>query len=254
MKARIKFTKTGSMKFIGHLDVMRFFQKAMRRAEIDIAYSQGFNRHQLMSFAQPLGVGLTSDGEYLDVELNTADSKEAMMERINAQMNGEIEIVDFLLLEDDARNAMSIVSAADYEIVLKDGYKTMTDFKQKFDQFLTQDNIMIEKKTKKSTAVIDIKPFLYICSFDKETFMKETGRDYSKSVIQEFKSGQAVYLRIATGSVTNIKPDLVMEAFLNYAGEEMVPFSYQYHRFDLLADVEEGNKEAGYVSLGELKR
>ena len=74
MKVRIKFSKNGPIKFIGHLDVMRYFQKAIRRAEIDIAYSKGFSPHQIMSFAQPLGVGVESDGEYVDVELNSAVS------------------------------------------------------------------------------------------------------------------------------------------------------------------------------------
>ena len=54
MKARIKFSKNGPIKFIGHLDVMRFFQKAVKRAGLDIAYSKGFSPHQLMSFAAPL--------------------------------------------------------------------------------------------------------------------------------------------------------------------------------------------------------
>ena len=51
------------MKFIGHLDIMRYFQKAIRRAEIPIAFTSGFSPHMIMSFANPLGVGLTSDGE-----------------------------------------------------------------------------------------------------------------------------------------------------------------------------------------------
>ena len=67
MKARIKFSKVGSMRFIGHLDLMRFFQKAFRRAKIAISYSQGYSPHQLMSFASPLGIGLSSDAEYLDI-------------------------------------------------------------------------------------------------------------------------------------------------------------------------------------------
>lgn len=74
MKIRIKFRKYGVMKFIGHLDMMRYFQKAMRRAEIDIAYSEGFSPHQIMSFAAPLGVGITSDGEYLDIEVHSTRS------------------------------------------------------------------------------------------------------------------------------------------------------------------------------------
>ncbi|MCI6205225.1 MAG: TIGR03936 family radical SAM-associated protein, partial [Lachnospiraceae bacterium] len=63
MKIRIKFRKWGAMKFIGHLDMMRYFQKAVRRANIDICYSEGYSPHQIMSFAAPLGVGITSDGE-----------------------------------------------------------------------------------------------------------------------------------------------------------------------------------------------
>ena len=62
MKIRIKFSKYGNMKFIGHLDVMRYFQKAIRRADVDIRYSGGFSPHQIMSFAAPLGVGITSNG------------------------------------------------------------------------------------------------------------------------------------------------------------------------------------------------
>ena len=76
MKARIKFRKNGVMKFIGHLDIMRYFQKAIRRAEIPIAFTSGYSPHMIMSFANPLGVGLTSDGEYFDIELTEAiDSK-----------------------------------------------------------------------------------------------------------------------------------------------------------------------------------
>ena len=68
MKARIKFRKYGSLRFIGHLDVMRFFQKVMRRADIPIAFSGGYSPHMIMSFANPLGIGLTSDGEYFDID------------------------------------------------------------------------------------------------------------------------------------------------------------------------------------------
>ena len=65
IKVRIKFSKHGVMRFIGHLDIMRYFQKVFRRAEIDIAYSGGFSPHQIMSFAQPLyGCGIELYGEF----------------------------------------------------------------------------------------------------------------------------------------------------------------------------------------------
>ena len=64
MKIRIQFAKYGKMIYIGHLDIMRYFQKALRRADVDLAYTQGYNPHPILSFAAPLGVGITSCGEY----------------------------------------------------------------------------------------------------------------------------------------------------------------------------------------------
>ena len=82
------------MKFIGHLDIMRYFQKAIRRANIPIAFSGGFSPHMIMSFAQPLGVGVTSDGEYFDIELTEAVNSADAVRRMNeaCQIEG-IEIV-----------------------------------------------------------------------------------------------------------------------------------------------------------------
>ena len=95
MKIRIKFRKYGVMKFIGHLDIMRYFQKAIRRAGIDICYSAGFSPHMIMSFASPLGVGLTSDGEYLDIEIGNELSSASAVHRLNAVMAEGVEVLSF---------------------------------------------------------------------------------------------------------------------------------------------------------------
>ena len=110
MKLRIKFAKSGVMRFIGHLDVMRYFQKAIRRAEIDIAYSGGFSPHQIMSFAAPLGVGHTSNGEYLDIEVNSYTSSEDMRNRLNEVMVDGMEILSVTMLDEQAKNAMASVA------------------------------------------------------------------------------------------------------------------------------------------------
>lgn len=86
MKIRIKFAKTGVMKFVGHLDVMRYFQKAIRRAELPIAYSEGFSPHMLLSFASPLGVGISSTGEYFDMVLAEDMKTDEIVKRLNATM------------------------------------------------------------------------------------------------------------------------------------------------------------------------
>ena len=115
MKIRIKFAKEGTMKFIGHLDIMRYFQKAMRRAHIDIAFTEGFSPHMIMSFANPLGVGLTSDGEYFDLELTEPISSKEAVNRLNAQMAEGMEVLSFVQIPDDKKaKGMSIVAGADY--------------------------------------------------------------------------------------------------------------------------------------------
>ena len=87
MKVRVKWTKTGVLKFIGHLDVQRYFQKALMRAELPVSFSKGMSPHQIMSFAAPLGLGMTSEGEYADISFDWSYSSEEMLKRINAVMN-----------------------------------------------------------------------------------------------------------------------------------------------------------------------
>lgn len=112
MKIRIKFAKYGAMKFIGHLDTMRFFQKAIRRADIDVKYSEGFSPHQIMSFAAPLGVGIESYGEYMDIEVLSITSAEKIKQALSQVMVEGVEILDVSVLPDQAKNAMASVAAA----------------------------------------------------------------------------------------------------------------------------------------------
>ena len=161
MKIRVKFKKWGCMKFIGHLDMMRYFQKAVRRADIDIRYSEGYSAHQIMSFAAPLGVGITSDGEYFDIDVNTTESTEKSIQALNAQMVDGVEVTGYVLLPDDAKKAMSLVAAADYVLSFKEGYEspyTIEEWKEAIDKhFFNAPSFVVMKKTKKSEREVDIK-------------------------------------------------------------------------------------------------
>ena len=132
------------MKFIGHLDMVRYFQKVMRRADVDVCYSEGFSPHQKMSFAAPLSVGIISKGEYFDLEVNSTDSSEKMLERLNNQNVEGVEILSYKLLKDSDKKAMSIVAAADYFVY------TNLFSKEMVEKFYNQKEITILKKTKRS--------------------------------------------------------------------------------------------------------
>lgn len=161
MKVRIKFSKKGAVRYIGHLDVMRFFQKAMRRSEIDIAYTTGFSPHQIMTFAAPLGVGLESNGEYMDVVLNSMISSKDVVDRLNEVSCEGIRILSAKVLPEDAKNAMSTVAAAKYTVLFRDGRAPEIDLDKAVKEFLSMDQILISKETKKNTLEIDLKPGIF---------------------------------------------------------------------------------------------
>lgn len=220
MKIRIKFSKLGVMKFIGHLDIMRYFQKAMRRANIPIAYSAGFSPHQIMSFASPLGVGLTSNGEYMDIELTAPISSKEAIYRLNEQMSEGMQILSFLELPDNAKNAMSSVAAADYTVMFRKEKEPSMDWKSKLEEFYKRETIPVTKQTKKNEIEMDLKEFIYSLSVED----------------------QQIHMKVASGSVTNIKPELVMETFAAFAGFTLEPFSLLVHRDELYTNCGENGE------------
>jgi radical SAM-linked protein len=211
MKVRIKFAKYGAMKFIGHLDMMRFFQKAIRRADIDIRYSEGFSPHQIMSFAAPLGVGLESRGEYLDIEVNSMTTTDEMKSALNRTMTEGVEILDVGILPDNAKNAMASVAAASYELRAKEGELGIPDIKKAVAGFFAQETIPYTKETKKSVVELDLKQGIY------EMTVTDTS---------------AIQLLVNASSSGNIKPGMVMEKLCAYAGVEILPAAYQVTRLE----------------------
>lgn len=223
MKVRIKFTKHGPVKFIGHLDIMRYFQKAMRRAGIDIKYSEGFNPHQIMSFAAPLGVGLTSNGEYMDIEVNSMESCKALMDQLNETMVDGISVTECHILDDRAKNAMSLVAAADYTVRFREGKQPQDEeaFFKNFLVFADQEHIFITKKTKKSEREVDLKASIYELRVEDGT----------------------IFIKVSAGSADNLKPELVMEAYDQWRGQSSPDFAFQVQREEVYGNTgDEENK------------
>ncbi|MBD5536977.1 MAG: DUF2344 domain-containing protein [Lachnospiraceae bacterium] len=193
MKIRIKFRKYGNLKYIGHLDVQRFFQKAVRRARIDVAYTTGFSPHQIMSFAAPLGVGLESNGEYMDMELNSFTDCQDIVTRLNQASVEGIEILSAVVLPKEAGNAMASVAAAGYTVRFREGREPEFDWQNRIASFYGRESIPVTKETKKGTAEIDLKQGIF--SMDLR--------------------GDALYMLLDASSAGNIKPQMVIEAFLS---------------------------------------
>ena len=233
MKIRIKFSKQGNMRFIGHLDIMRYFQKAIRRADVDIRYSEGFSPHQIMSFAAPLGVGLTGSGEYLDIEVLSTESSRRMVERLNAQMAEGMEVLSFKRLPDSAGNAMSLVAACDYTVSLKKDYEEVLgmsarEFFAGLCGFIETGDLNIVKKTKKGEKQMDLRPYIY---------------EYRLS-----EDGNSIFLKLSAGSAANVKPELLLEAFCRSCSREFPVFGFSINREEVYADAGSGDSHE-FVTL-----
>ncbi|MCR5195745.1 MAG: TIGR03936 family radical SAM-associated protein [Pseudobutyrivibrio sp.] len=234
MRVRIRFEKTGIMRYVGHLDLMRFFQKAVKRAGLPIRYSEGFNPHQIMSFASPLGVGLTSEGEYMDIDIKEQVDSKAALETLNANMVEGLEIKSFKYLPDNAEKCMSAVTAASYLVTYKDSkddacyVDNILELKQKF--FDETASINIVKKTKKGERVLDLKPLIY---------------RFNIRVVDN----KPVYdLLLSSGSTDNIKPELVVKAFHEFLGlPEFDELSLDIKRTDMFT-----GESDSFISLGDI--
>ena len=221
MRVRIKFSKHGVVKFIGHLDFMRYFQKAIRRAGIDVTYSSGFSPHQVMSFASPLGVGHCSNGDYFDIEVNSHNGRQDMMERLNLAMVPGVKVENIVALGEKAGNAMASVAAAAYTLEWKDGYEVPENLAEQIARFYGQDAIMVAKQTKKSTLELDLKPGIY----------------------EMEATDNAITMLVDASSSGNIKPALLLEAFYAFIGKEFEPLAIQITREETYTAIEKNGKK-----------
>lgn len=252
------------MKFIGHLDVMRYFQKAIRRADLPVAYSEGFRPHMLLSFASPLGVGKTSHAEYFDLELDekAVIRPQEIWEALNREMAEGIAVVRTGFVADDkSTKGMSQVQAALYTARFRKGkVKEPEDIEEAAQRFFSQDSIEILRKTKRSERVTDIRPWILEFTARREQNTPRVSQEISspkgnmqeeekeasaqplKPTVGSADNSFAIYeMKLAAGSVHNLKPELLMEAFARFCGFEIPPFSLRIQREEIYGRGEEGN-------------
>lgn len=203
MRVRVKFEKTGINRYIGHLDLLRFFQKAMRRAGIDMKYTEGFSPHPILSFAAPLGIGLTTLGDYFDTELETDRTVSGFVTRMNAQMTEGIRVISVSEIEGGKKqNAMASLAASGYTVTLEEDLLEKLggaeNAEERFAAFLAQPEILIERETKSAVAETDIRPLIYEASM----------------------AGPVIRMLVSSSSAANLRPDTVLTAFLGLQGME----------------------------------
>ncbi|MBR5738871.1 MAG: TIGR03936 family radical SAM-associated protein, partial [Lachnospiraceae bacterium] len=184
--------------------------------------------HRIMSFAQPLGLGMSSEGEYVDIQVYDTYSSEESVRRLNEVMTDGLKVLSYRVLPEKAKGGMSVIKAADYMLWIEGRKKFPENASQLWNEFLQKPEILATKESKKGETTLDIKPHILDSRMEEDR----------------------LYLRVSTGSEINIKPDLVFRTFCA-AFPESFPDpgnALRIHRIELYADDENG----GFISLEDM--
>ena len=170
---------------------MRLMQRALKRSGLPVWYTEGFNPHIYLTFALPLALGLESSCEIMDFRLNETYPLDEVVSKINDVLP------DGLLVISAAEPVQKIteIESADYQITFPDN----PGYLSRFPDFLSRDQILTRKKTKKGISEIDLKPEIRLLSLDYESCV----------------------LRLPAGPVKNISPLLVLDAYQGYLGQAL---------------------------------
>ncbi|MFA5073913.1 MAG: TIGR03936 family radical SAM-associated protein [Nitrospirota bacterium] len=152
VRIRCKYSKTGRIRFLSHLDSMTVFQRAAARAEIPVLFSQGFNPHPKISFGPALSVGMESEAEYLDMEVEPFIDIQKLPELLNAVLPEGIRILEARVVSLKAPSLSGSIGQYVYEVTIPDLYALGREDRLK--HFLALPAIIISREGKEK----DIRP------------------------------------------------------------------------------------------------
>ena len=216
----VAFEKGADLRFIGHLDLMRTMQRALRRSLLPIKYSNGFNPHIRLSFAAPLSVGVVGLRELMEVPLEDGVTEQQFMDGMNAVLPSCLQIRFCRSVEDTFPALMSLVAGADYRITMPRSEESIRAA-EAFPAFMALDSYVANRRTKSGENPCDIRPFVLDGS------IAETENDYE------------ITLHTAATSAGMLKPSLWLECLREYAG--CGEFAHLIYRTAILAKNASGN-------------
>lgn len=162
------FEKCERLRHIGHLDIQRAVQRALRRSGLPVSYSKGFNPHILVTFASALSTGAAGHKEIMDVTLDEAVTPEAFLTAMNAAMPPDMQLQYARVLEDKHPALMAMVAAADYDIRILDA-EAAEKMVAALPAYMAQETIMAQRKTKSGIKECDAKPLIHALTGEGDT-------------------------------------------------------------------------------------
>jgi len=174
MRIRIKFSKQGALRYTGHLDLHKLWERAARRAELPLAYSQGFHPQPKMNIAAALPLGFSSRCEVLDMRLEQDIPLDGLADKLNGTMPEGIRVKDITQVDDRAPALQTQVVSAEYEVTSKETVFG-SDLKWKIDSVMDKESIIRTRRNKE----YDLRPLIEELELvsEEKLFMTLTARE-----------------------------------------------------------------------------
>ncbi len=191
---RIVFSKTGRAKYVSHLDLVRAMTRAVRRADIPLWYTEGFNRHPYLTFAAPLSLGYEGLRETMDIRMADDFPFDELVRRLNAVLPDGLVAISAA----DVVAKAGDLAAAEYRLTIRLPSAVITEA-------LNTTELLVEKRTKKKTMkTIDILPYF------KNASVEGMGEEQT-----------VVTVSLPSGSNENINPGLFITALKSVVGVDV---------------------------------
>jgi len=191
----VRFSKTGSICYTSHLDMMRMFHRIFKRAGIRLSYSQGFNPHPKIGFAQPLPLGYSGLDEMMEFETDEEYDEAVLGKTLADMMPQGIDIISCRAFKPVKKSLAAATEAAEYIIAIPTGEAFDLTGEEMKGSYLGQEHITALKrqKKKKELAEVDIKPMIR-----EIVFTPESGSLFITAILD-------------SGSTSNLSPELVID-------------------------------------------
>lgn len=189
IRIRVKYSKSGNLRFLGHIDTQNLFERALRRTELPIRHTQGFNKRIRINLASALPLGFISEAEILDIWLDQPVDNDAIREKLNEALPDDIKVLEVQEVDNALPSLQASLVSSDYLISIPadPGLET---FKNRFQALLTGEKIEIIKRKK----TIDLKPMILDYSFQSES-----------------PDGDQFFIRLSSSPNANARPDDLLQ-------------------------------------------
>ncbi len=198
MRIRITFAKQGPLRYTGHLDLHKLWERAARRAQLPLAYSQGFHPQPKMNIAAALPLGFSSRCEVMDMKLEHEIQLDGLCEKLQRTLPAGIQVLNVENADERAPALQTQVASAEYQVTLT-GSIDESELRRKIDSVMESESIIRERRGKK----YDLRPLIEELSLPSSPLSE----------------GVRVFMRLAAREGATGRPEEVLDT-LGIAFEE----------------------------------